>query len=60
MNGRMWEHPSTSGSLARLRAWGVRVLDPVEGPHACKEDGPGRLVEPDQIVSEVLAALGKR
>lgn len=60
MNGRMWEHPSTSESLARLKVWGVRVLDPVEGPHACREDGPGRLVEPEFVVAEVLAALAKR
>jgi phosphopantothenoylcysteine decarboxylase/phosphopantothenate--cysteine ligase len=60
MNGRMWEHPSTAASVARLRGWGVRVLDPVEGPHACREDGPGRLVEPELIVSEVLAALAGR
>jgi phosphopantothenoylcysteine decarboxylase/phosphopantothenate--cysteine ligase len=60
MNARMWEHPATSASLARLKSWGVRVMDPVEGPHACGEGGPGRLLEPEQIVSEVLAALGRK
>ena len=60
MNARMWEHPATVESLARLRAWGVRVLDPAEGPHACREDGPGRLADPEGIASEVLAALAKR
>ena len=58
MNARMWEHPATSASITRLKSWGVRVMDPVEGPHACGEGGPGRLLEPEQIVSEVLAALG--
>lgn len=60
MNGWMWEHPATSASLERLKNWGVRVLDPVEGAHACGENGPGRLMEPEQIVAEVLAALPKR
>jgi phosphopantothenoylcysteine decarboxylase/phosphopantothenate--cysteine ligase len=57
MNAAMWEHPATVASIARLRGWGVRVLDPAEGPHACGEAGPGRLVEPEAIVAEVLAAL---
>jgi phosphopantothenoylcysteine decarboxylase/phosphopantothenate--cysteine ligase len=60
MNHRMWEHPATMGSLEKLRTWGVRVLDPIEGPHACGEGGPGRLAEPEQIATEVLAALAKR
>ena len=59
MNGYMWDHPATEASLAKLRDWGVRVLDPVEGAHACGEIGPGRLMEPDQIVAEVLATLPK-
>jgi phosphopantothenoylcysteine decarboxylase/phosphopantothenate--cysteine ligase len=60
MNGRMWEHPATRTSLEKLRTWGVRILDPVEGAHACGESGPGRLLEPEQIATEVLNALSKR
>jgi phosphopantothenoylcysteine decarboxylase/phosphopantothenate--cysteine ligase len=60
MNGRMWDHPATAVSMAKLREWGVRVLHPVDGPHACGETGPGRLMEPDQITAEVLAALAKQ
>lgn len=59
MNHRMWQHPATTASLAKLRDWGVRVLDPVDGPHACGEDGAGRLMEPEAIAAEVLAALKK-
>lgn len=59
MNHRMWQHPATIASLEKLRTWGVRVLDPVEGPHACGEAGPGRLAEPDVLATEVLAALKK-
>jgi phosphopantothenoylcysteine decarboxylase len=60
MNGRMWEHPATSASLDHLRRWGVRVLEPMDGSHACGEIGPGRLQEPEQVVAEVLAALEKK
>jgi phosphopantothenoylcysteine decarboxylase/phosphopantothenate--cysteine ligase len=60
MNAMMWQHPATTASLEKLRTWGVRILDPVEGPHACGEGGPGRLAEPEQIAAEVLAMLPKR
>lgn len=59
MNHRMWEHPATLASLEKLRTWGVHVLDPIEGPHACGEAGAGRLAEPEKIAAEVLAALKK-
>ena len=57
MNGAMWDHPATTASLQQLRRWGVRILDPEEGAHACGENGPGRLVDPEQIAAEVLTAL---
>ncbi len=57
MNGRMWEHPATAASLEKLRGWGVKVLDPIEGAHACGEEGPGRLADPEAIAAAVLAAL---
>jgi phosphopantothenoylcysteine decarboxylase/phosphopantothenate--cysteine ligase len=55
MNAMMWQHPATTSSIEKLRSWGVRLLDPVEGPHACGEGGPGRLAEPEQIAADVLA-----
>lgn len=57
MNAMMWQHPATASSLEKLRSWGIRVLDPAEGPHACGEGGPGRLAEPEQIAADVLALL---
>jgi len=60
MNTHMWEHPATAAALGKLRAWGVRVLDPADGALACGEIGPGRLAEPEQIATEVLAALAKK
>lgn len=59
MNHRMWQHPATTASLEKLRGWGVRVLDPIDGPHACGEDGAGRLMEPEAIVTEVLKVLAR-
>jgi phosphopantothenoylcysteine decarboxylase/phosphopantothenate--cysteine ligase len=56
MNVRMWQHPATVRNVACLRADGITVLEPDEGPMACGEFGPGRLPEPEDIVARL--ALG--
>ncbi len=60
MNHAMLAHPATQANLAALGAMGVRVLPTAEGPQACGEVGAGRLLEPEDLVVEVLAALGTR
>jgi phosphopantothenoylcysteine decarboxylase/phosphopantothenate--cysteine ligase len=59
MNVRMWTHPATQRNLATLQGDGVRLSGPNEGDMACGEFGPGRMVEPMEIVASVEAALGK-
>jgi phosphopantothenoylcysteine decarboxylase/phosphopantothenate--cysteine ligase len=58
MNVRMWEHPATQANLATLRARGVGIVGPDEGPMACGEFGPGRLAEPPAILAAILEKLG--
>lgn len=53
MNHRMWLHPATQASIATLRARGVQVIGPDDGPLAERESGPGRLREPEAIVAEL-------
>lgn len=57
MNLRMWQHAATVRNVAQLRADGVTVMEPDEGPMACGEYGPGRLPEPEAILAAVQAAL---
>lgn len=57
MNHRMWLHPATQANIATLRARGVQVIGPDDGPLAEGESGPGRLREPASIVAELAAAL---
>ncbi|OQW48150.1 MAG: bifunctional phosphopantothenoylcysteine decarboxylase/phosphopantothenate synthase [Proteobacteria bacterium SG_bin6] len=57
MNVRMWHHPATQRNLKQLRADGVTLLEPDEGPMACGEFGPGRLPEPEAIHAAILAML---
>jgi phosphopantothenoylcysteine decarboxylase/phosphopantothenate--cysteine ligase len=55
MNVRMWLHPATQANMATLRARGVLVVGPDEGPMACNEFGPGRLAEPPAILAAIQA-----
>jgi phosphopantothenoylcysteine decarboxylase/phosphopantothenate--cysteine ligase len=57
MNTTMLLHPATQRNLARLRADGVRIVEPDAGEMACGTIGPGRLSEPEIIVAAALAML---
>jgi len=50
MNRAMWEKPATGENLATLQTRNIRVLGPAEGLQACGETGPGRMLEPDELV----------
>jgi phosphopantothenoylcysteine decarboxylase/phosphopantothenate--cysteine ligase len=56
MNRLMWANAATQANVATLRGRGVEVLGPGEGEQACGETGPGRMVEPADLVDAVLAA----
>jgi len=60
MNLRMWGHAATQANVGTLRARGADFLGPAEGPMAESESGPGRLLEPQQIVAELAALHGSK
>src|SRR6185295_7280831 len=49
MNVRMWEHPATQANAAALAERGVELLGPAEGELAEGEQGPGRMVESEEL-----------
>ena len=55
MNREMWQHPATQRNVAQLRADGTHVLDVGQGEQACGEVGDGRMLEPDDILADVVA-----
>lgn len=54
MNQQMWQHVATQRNLERLVDDGVYCWGPAEGDQACGEIGPGRMLEPELILQEVL------
>ena len=55
MNRQMWENPATQRNVASLQRDGVQVIGPASGEQACGEVGLGRMLEPEEIVEEVVA-----
>lgn len=53
MNQQMWRAPATVANVARLRARGVHLLGPAAGAQACGDTGPGRMLEPAELVAAV-------
>jgi phosphopantothenoylcysteine decarboxylase / phosphopantothenate---cysteine ligase len=55
MNRQMWAHPATQRNVSQIRADGVLVLGPASGDQACGEVGDGRMLEPDEILADIIA-----
>jgi len=57
MNQLMWRNAATRANVELLGARGIRLLGPAVGDQACGEHGPGRLLEPNEIVAQVALQL---
>ena len=55
MNREMWSHPATQRNVHTLREDGALVLGPACGDQACGEVGDGRMLEPAELLDEVIA-----
>lgn len=55
MNRQMWAAAPTQRNAARLRADGVTILGPGTGDQACGEIGDGRMLEPEELVEDLIA-----
>ena len=59
MHTEMWEHPATRRNIDSLQSDGVHVVGPASGELAGGDVGPGRMVDPDEIVEAIAAVLGR-
>ncbi|MBB3012410.1 MULTISPECIES: bifunctional phosphopantothenoylcysteine decarboxylase/phosphopantothenate--cysteine ligase CoaBC [Cupriavidus] len=55
MNRQMWAAPATQRNAAQLRADGVVILGPGSGDQACGEVGDGRMLEPEELLDDIIA-----
>ncbi len=57
MNPRMFAHPAVQENLSVLAERGWTILGPDAGWMACGDEGPGRLLDPEEIARVVHEAL---
>lgn len=55
MNREMWSHPATQRNVAQLVADGAWLLGPGSGDQACGEVGDGRMLEPVELLEDLIA-----
>ena len=55
MNREMYAHPATQRNLAQLAQDGATVLGVGTGFQACGETGDGRMLEPDELLEDIVA-----
>ena len=55
MNREMWAHPATQRNLAQVAQDGAVVLGVGNGDQACGETGDGRMLEPVELLEELIA-----
>jgi phosphopantothenoylcysteine decarboxylase/phosphopantothenate--cysteine ligase len=60
MDEDMWHHPSTRANLARLTAYGNRVIPVEKGELASGLYGDGRMAEPATIIDYLKELLNKK
>lgn len=57
MNEAMYYHRQTQQNIQKLKAYGVKFVDPEKGYLACQEEGWGRLAAVEKIVEEGIGLI---
>ena len=60
MNEHMFMNPAVQENLGHLRKRGHTVMQPGEGPLACRSTGPGRLPEPEDIYEQAWILVSEQ
>ena len=53
MNQQLWQNPATQDNITILSNRGILILGPTVGDQACGEIGPGRMLEPVELIERV-------
>ncbi|MDR0392084.1 MAG: phosphopantothenoylcysteine decarboxylase [Planctomycetaceae bacterium] len=59
MNTTMWNKPPVQRNIKQLVEDGALIIGPASGRLSCGETGIGRMVEPEQIISEINRLITK-
>ena len=56
MNMNMWLDKTTQDNYKKISSRGVTFIGPADGEQACGDVGPGRMVEPDNILNLIASS----
>ena len=59
MNQAMWANNVTQKNLDVLKQRGITIFGPAEGEQACGEIGPGRMLEPMELIEKCSSLFQK-
>jgi len=57
MNTQMYLNPITQDNLAKLRGYGFEVIEPASGFLACRDEGAGKMPEPEVLLDYILREI---
>jgi phosphopantothenoylcysteine decarboxylase/phosphopantothenate--cysteine ligase len=57
MNTEMWAQAAVQRNVDQLKADGYRLIGPASGWLSCRDQGAGRMSEPEEIRAAILEAL---
>ncbi len=57
MNPDMYCSKPVQANIARLKEWGVKIIEPHEGPVACGDVGKGKLAPIEKIYEEAINVI---
>ncbi|MFZ6648358.1 bifunctional phosphopantothenoylcysteine decarboxylase/phosphopantothenate--cysteine ligase CoaBC [Undibacterium sp. TJN25] len=57
MNVEMWQNPATQRNIRQIKEDGIQLLGPAAGDQACGEVGMGRMLEPHELLNEIITSF---
>lgn len=57
MNDQMYQNPLTQENIQKLKKFGYRFVDPIEGHLICGKEALGHISDPETIVHQVVQIL---
>lgn len=54
MNQKMWTNETTQENLKILQSKKIKIVGPADGSQACGDVGPGRMIESEEIVKNII------
>lgn len=59
MNTQMYNNPITQDNIKKLHGYGFEVIEPASGFLACRDEGAGKMPEPEVLLDYILKEIAR-